>query len=144
MLGGVVCRNFQLSATATLKRKSNPLVILVEDDASVRRALQRLLLLSNFKVSVFESAEAMLNTEIPTGDACLLLDVYMPGMSGIELYRKMRESRSELPTILMSGRSDEDTARLMREAKPAASLFKPFDEKTLLGAIRKALRKRSN
>ncbi len=74
-------------------------------------------------------------------DTCLLSDVYLPGMNGVELWRHLAEAGSRLPTILMTGRDDEHTRRLMREAKPIASLFKPFDEAALLRAIRKAMRR---
>jgi FixJ family two-component response regulator len=114
-------------------------VIVVDDDASIRRALRRQLQILGFNVLDFQSAEEFLACEFPTGDACLLLDVYMPGMTGIELCRKMAASGRYLPTILISGRGDPETRKLMRNAKPIASLFKPFDEKNLLRSIRKAL-----
>ena len=112
---------------------------MVDDDASVRRALRTQLRILGFNVLDFPSAEEFLASEFPTGDACLLLDVYMPGMSGIELCRSLVASGRHLPTILISGRDDPQTRRMMCEAKPIASLFKPFDEKDLLRAIRKAL-----
>ena len=87
----------------------------------------------------FGSAEEFLTSEIPAGDACLLLDVYMPTMNGIELCRKLTELGRCIPTILISGRDDTQTRKMIRDAHPIASLLKPFDEKTLLRAIRKAL-----
>jgi len=114
-------------------------MIVVDDDASIRRALRTLLQILGFNVLVFQSAEELLASEFPTDNACLLLDVYMPGMSGIELCRSLVASGRHLPTLLMSGRDDERTRRIMRETKSIARLFKPFDEKTLLRAIRKAL-----
>jgi CheY-like chemotaxis protein len=69
----------------------------------------------------------------------------MPGMTGIELCKKITEDGGRpLPTILISGRDDAQTKKLMREAKPIASLIKPFDEKSMLRAIRKALPNQSN
>ncbi len=90
---------------------------MVDDDASIRRALGMELQVLGFDVLVLQSAEELLASEFPTDNACLLLDVYMPGMSGIELCRNLATSGRHLP-----------------------SLFKPFDQKTLLQAIRKALR----
>jgi len=116
----------------------------VDDDASVRRALRTQLQILGFNVLDFPGAEEFLASEFPTGDACLLLDVYMPGMSGIELCRRMVESGRRLPTILISGRDDQQTKKMMRDANPVASLLKPFDEKTLLRAIRKALPNQSS
>ncbi len=125
-------------------KKSTATVIVVDDDASVRRALRTQLQILGFNVSDFRSAEEFLISEFPTGDACLLLDVYMPGMSGVELCRSLVASGRHLPTILISGRDDRQTRQMMRDANPIASLVKPFDEKTLLRAIRKALPNQSN
>jgi len=111
----------------------------VDDDASVRRALRTQLQILGFNVLDFPSAEEFLISEFPTGDACLLIDVYMPGMNGVELCRSLAASGRHLPTILISGRDDRQTRQVMREANPIASLLKPFDEAKLLRAIRKAL-----
>jgi len=119
-------------------------VIVVDDDASVCRALKTLLQISGFNVKVFSTAEAMLAKKLSSGDLCVLSDVYLPGISGIELCRHLIHADPHLPTILMTGRDDEHTKRLMRAAKPVASLFKPFDEAALLRAIRKATRQRLN
>ena len=116
-------------------------VIVVDDDASIRGALRRQLQILGFNVLDFQSAEDFLISDIPTGAACLLLDVYMPGMTGTELCRSMAESGRHLPTILISGRDDQQTRKMMRDAHPIASLLKPFDEKVLIRAIRKALGK---
>ncbi|MEA2648069.1 MAG: hypothetical protein QOG61_504 [Candidatus Binataceae bacterium] len=119
-------------------------MIVVDDDTSIRRALRRQLQILGFSVLDFQSAEEFLASEFPTGDACLLLDVYMPGMSGIELCQSLAGSGRHLPTVLISGRDDDQTRRMMRKANPVASLLKPFDEKKLLSAIRKALRSAPN
>ena len=112
---------------------------MVDDDASIRRALAIQLQILGFDALVLQSAKALLDSEFPTDDACLLVDVYMPGMSGIELCQGLAASGRHLPTILMSGRDDEATRQIMRQAKPTAGLFKPFDQKSLLKANRKAL-----
>jgi len=122
-----------------VREKSTATVIVVDDDASVRRALRTQLQILGFNVLDFQSAEEFLTSELPTGETCLLIDVYMPGMNGVELCRSLVASGRHLPTILISGRDDLQTRQMMREANPIASLFKPFDEKTLLRAIRKAL-----
>jgi FixJ family two-component response regulator len=115
-------------------------VIVVDDDRSVRRALGRHLQILGFEVLVFQTAGELLARKLPKRDVCLLLDLFLPGMSGIELCRSLAVAGQHLPTILMSGRDDQGTRRLMRVAKPNAILFKPFDEKSLLRAIWKALR----
>ena len=125
-------------------KKPTATVIVVDDDASIRRALRRQLQILGFNVLDFGSAEEFLASDIPTDGACLLLDVYMPAMTGIELCGKLAETGRRLPTILISGRDDAHTKKMIREAKPIASLLKPFDEKSLLRAIRKALPNQSN
>ena len=114
-------------------------MIVVDDDASIRRALRTQLQILGFNVLVFRSAEELLAGEFTTGNACLLVDVYMPGMNGIDLCQSLGASGRHLPTILMSGQDDRQTRQMMREARSIARLFKPFDEKTLLRAIGKAL-----
>jgi two-component system, LuxR family, response regulator FixJ len=110
----------------------------------MRRALGRQLEILGFDVVVFQNAEELLASELPTDNACLLLDVYMPGMNGIEVCRSLDASGRHLPTILMSARDDRATRQIMRQVKPAAEIFKPFDEKILLRVIGKALHKRAN
>ena len=114
-------------------------MILIDDDASVCRALKTLLQVLGFNVMIFQTAENMLAGKFPIRKTCLLADVYLPGMSGLDLCRLLADRGPHLPTILMTGRDDEQTKRLMRESKPIACLFKPFDEADLLRAIRKAM-----
>ena len=110
----------------------------------MRRGLRTQLRALGFNVLVLQSGEELLAGEIPVSDVCLLLDVWMPGMNGIELCQNLAAAGRPLPTILMSGLDDERTVQIMREAEPVARLFKPFEEKQLIRAIRKALSKSSN
>ena len=82
-------------------------MIVVDDDASMRRALRTQLQVLGFNVLVCQSAEELLASEFPADDACLLLDVWMPGMNGIELCRSLAAAGRRWPTILMSGLEDE-------------------------------------
>jgi FixJ family two-component response regulator len=107
----------------------------------MRRALRTQLQIVGFNVLIFQSGEEFLASEVPAGNACLLLDVWMPGMNGIELCQGLAAAGRQVPTILMSGLDDKRTIQIMREAEPIARLFKPFEEKQLLRAIRKALSK---
>jgi FixJ family two-component response regulator len=116
------------------------LIIAVDDDRAVLRALRMQLRTAGFKALVFHSGDSLLKSKLPRTNACLLLDVFMPGVSGIEIYHELVAAGHELPVILMSARDDEETRRIMDEASPAALLFKPFDERSLLAAIHKALR----
>lgn len=112
---------------------------MVDDDASVRRALRRLLTVLGFKVLLFAGAKELLAGEFPTENACMLLDIYIPEMGTIDVSESLARSGRQLPTILMSGHDDERTRRIMRNTESIARLFKPFDEKILLRAIQTAL-----
>jgi two-component system, LuxR family, response regulator FixJ len=114
------------------------IVLVVDDDASTLRSLRRLLLAVGLSVLSFDSAEALLASELPADNVCLLLDIYLPGMSGIALCSTLAASGRSLPTILMTGRDDEATQRIAREAHALATLYKPFDEDVLLGTIARA------
>jgi two-component system, LuxR family, response regulator FixJ len=97
-----------------------------------------------FNVLVFESAESLLDSDLPIENACLLVDIYlMSKMSGLELCQNLAAAGRRLSIVLMSARDDDLTRRVMSETKATARLVKPFDEETLLRAIRKALRKHS-
>jgi FixJ family two-component response regulator len=117
-------------------------VIVIDDDASMRRALGNQLQILGFEVLVLENAKELLACELATEDACVLVDVYMPDIDGLELCRRLAGSQPRVPIVLMTGRDDGPTRLVMRQAHAAASLFKPFDERKLLRAIRKALRNR--
>ncbi len=113
-------------------------MIVIDDDISIRRALKTQLEILGFEVLALASAEDLPALETLDRATCVLSDVYLPGMSGIELCQHLANAGSQVPTILMTGRDDQNTRRRMREAKPIACLFKPFDETALLRAIRKA------
>lgn len=119
--------------------KSNGTVLVVDDDSSLVRALRRLLVAVDLDVLVFDSAEAFLASELPAGKVCLLLDVYLPGMSGVDLCATLAASGRSLPTILMSARDDEATQRKARASGAVATLYKPFDEEVLLNTLARAL-----
>lgn len=112
---------------------------MVDDDPSLLRALRRLLLAAGFEVLAFDSAEALLASKVPADNACLLLDLYLPGMSGADLCRTLAASGRRLPTILMTARDDQATQRIVRETGALATLYKPFDEDPLLDTIARAL-----
>ena len=119
--------------------KTKHTVLIVDDDASLLRAMQRLLHSLGYQVLVFPSAEAFLAQDAPAADACLLLDIFLPGMSGIELWATLAASGRSIPTVLMTARDDESTRRLVSDIDVAAILYKPFDEDVLHEAIARAL-----
>jgi FixJ family two-component response regulator len=122
--------------SATLK----PTVIIVDDDPFMRRALRLQLCVAGFDVRVFESAEKFLTGKLASANTCLLLDIYMPGTRGVELWKQLAANGRGMPTVLMSGRDDEETRTLARSARGVTCLFKPFDQSALLRAISRAMR----
>lgn len=114
-------------------------ILVVDDDPSVLRALSRLIRAAGFKVLAFDRPSALLASAIPKADACLILDMNLPEMNGTELCRALAISGHRLPVILITGRSDPTTQRLIEEAHPVAALYKPIDEQSLFDAIARAL-----
>jgi FixJ family two-component response regulator len=86
-----------------------PLVSVVDDDVSVRKSLDRLIRSARLGVRVFASAEEFLNSDHPCGADCLILDVRLPGMSGIELHRHLLASRCDVPVIFITAHDDPAT-----------------------------------
>ncbi len=119
--------------------KSKATVLVIDDDSSLLRALCRLLRAVDFDVLIFDSAEALLAATVPAGKVCLLLDIYLPGMSGIDLCKTLAASGRSLPIVLMSARDDEFTQGQAHEAGVIGTLYKPFDEDALLNTIARAL-----
>lgn len=117
---------------------------MVDDDASMRRALRTQLQVAGFNVLIFQSGEEVLASEFPYDNTCLLLDVWMPRMNALQVCRDLAATGRQVPTILMSGLDDERTTQIMRTAGPIARLFKPFEEKQLMRAVRKALKRALN
>jgi FixJ family two-component response regulator len=115
------------------ERKSE--VILVEDDPSVLRALRRLLQASGFEVKVFARPSALQATGLPGPDVCLIFDVYLPEMTGVELYETLNASGCSCPLILITGRVDDVTRAMTKRVKATAVLIKPFSRENLLAAI---------
>jgi FixJ family two-component response regulator len=119
--------------------KDDLAVIVVDDDPSILRALRRLLRAEGFAVVAFESPGVVLTADLPKSDACLLIDVHMPEMSGVKLCQILTASGCSLPVILMSGHLDGRTTELMEHAGAVATLTKPFNRDALIGAVKKAL-----
>ncbi len=118
--------------------ENNRIVILVEDDPSVLRALRRLMMSAGLTVLTFDRPRALLECDIPQNDACLVIDVHLPEMTGVELCEALAASGRTLPAILITGRVDEITRELLRRGDPVAILFKPFTRESLLTALSKA------
>jgi FixJ family two-component response regulator len=110
-------------------------VLVVDDDASALAAIARLIRSAGYSVRAFGDPRALLDEELPTTNACLVADIYLPEMNGIELSEGLAVAGHRLPTILITGRDDEVTQRLAENSKAIALLFKPIDEVPLLEAI---------
>ena len=115
------------------------LISVIDDDPSARRGLCRLLRSVGFAANAFASAEEYLSSDQPENADCLLLDIRMPGMSGIELQRQLVANHSEVPVIFITAH-EEETERVQTLGGNAREvLIKPFSEDSLLNAINKAL-----
>jgi FixJ family two-component response regulator len=115
------------------------MVAVVEDDAAFRAALQRLLKSAGFSVRSFASAEDFLSSGLQHETGCLITDLRMPGMSGLDLQAKLNADHCPLPTIFITAHGDE-TLRLQAMRGGAVKfLAKPFDGAILLESVRVAL-----
>ena len=114
-------------------------IYLVDDDESVRRSLARLLRLSGYEVETLAGAEAFLDLPAPAGPACLVLDMRMPGMNGLELHRRITGTAREVPVVFITGHGDETLRQQAIAGGAVDVLFKPVDGEVLLRAIERAL-----
>ena len=118
-----------------------PLILLIDDDISVRKSLARLIRSAGLDVNVFASAEDFLNSNHHPKANCLILDVRLPGISGIELHRQLLASRYNVPVIFITAHGSDDRARSEAASDwTVAYLIKPFSEDELLDAVNAALK----
>jgi FixJ family two-component response regulator len=115
------------------------LISIVDDDESVREAVCGLLRSVGFAVSVFASAEEFLASDQLRSADCLVLDVRMPGMGGLELQRQLVAGHYEIPVILITAHEEEGMRARALSGGVEAVLFKPFSEEAILNAIHSAL-----
>jgi FixJ family two-component response regulator len=116
-----------------------PLISVVDDDDSVRESLRALLRSVRFVVEVFASAEEFLSSERVRETNCLILDVRMPGMGGLELQRRLMASHPGVPVIFISAHGEEDLRSRALKCGAVDYLLKPFSEEALLNAVQIAL-----
>jgi two-component system, LuxR family, response regulator FixJ len=110
-------------------------VHVVDDDAAVRRSLERLLDAAGFHVVSYQSPTAFLNSGSGLSAGCVLLDIRMPGVDGLEVQSRLNRLRVNLPVIVMTGHGDVPSAVRAMKAGAVDFLEKPFDDETLLNAI---------
>ena len=114
----------------------NALISIVDDDRSMSRMLFRVITAAGFDVVSFGSAEEFLASGTLTDSACLILDVNLGGMSGVDLQQHLVDSGQDIPIIFISGQADEATKRRVLEAGATGFFNKPFSIELLLAAVR--------
>ena len=117
------------------------IVFVVDDDPSFRRSAERLIRLAGFKVEAFGSARQFLAAKRRNGPSCLVLDVRMPGLSGLDLQRELTETGIAIPIIFVTGHGDIPTSVQAMKAGAVEFFTKPFNDKRFLSAIREALKR---
>ena len=115
------------------------IVYVVDDDSSVREGLQVLLQAAELHVQTFASAEEFLSSRRPDAPACLVLDIELPGLSGLDLQHELVEAQIQLPIIFVTGHGDIPRSVQAMKAGAAEFLTKPLHPQCLLAAIRQAI-----
>ena len=115
------------------------LVAIVDDDESIRRATRSLLRAAGFATAAFTDAESFLRSAMRVSTACLVADMRMPGMNGLELYRTLVSSGERIPTVLITAYPEDVTRSRATEAGISCLLGKPFSPDELLECVQKAL-----
>jgi len=116
-----------------------PLVVIVDDDESIRESLPDLLGEFGFEARAFSSAEAFLNSDSVAQAKCLVLDVAMPGMTGLDLQQELKVRGHKIPIIFITAQKDEAMRRRVLERGAVEVLHKPFSDTTILRALNTAL-----
>ena len=119
------------------------MISIVDDDECVREAIRGLLRSLGYMATTYASAEDFLDSNGVNDTSCLITDVHMPGLSGVELYRRLIADGSAPPTIFVTGLPDESTRNQALAAGAVAFLSKPFGEKSLIDCLETALMRRN-
>jgi FixJ family two-component response regulator len=126
-------------------QESDALIAIVDDDLSVRRSLQRLIRSAGWKAETFASAQEFLARPLADAPSCLVLDLQLPGLSGLDLQQRMAELGLEVPVVFLSGHGNIPASVQAMKKGAIEFLTKPVDEQNLLKAIQEAIeRDRSN
>lgn len=119
--------------------KNGRIISIVDDDQSVRVAMRSLVRSLGFSAQAFASAEEFLQSPQLEETLCVISDVQMPGMSGIDLQKRLAVEKRDLPIIFITAFPNDTTERNALQAGAVCFLHKPFDSETLVNCIRKAL-----
>ena len=120
----------------------NSFVFVVDDDRSVRESLRNLIRSAGLNVQTFASAQEFLTSQRPGAPNCLVLDVQMPGLSGLDLQQELAKDLAQIPIIFITGHEDIPMTVRAMKAGAVDFLIKPFDEEALLNSVRSALASR--
>ena len=129
---------------ATTHPKSSadePVVLIIDDDRTLREALALLLHTVGLRVETYDSAQAFLQAELPTAPCCLLLDIRMPGRSGLDLQAELIREEIHIPIIFMTGYGDVSMTVRALKAGAIDFLTKPLRDQDLLDAVASAIRR---
>jgi FixJ family two-component response regulator len=118
---------------------SRPLVFVVDDDVSVRESLELLIRYEGWEPEIFASANEFLSRPRPLVPSCLILDLSLPGLSGLDLQKRIASERADMPIIFITGHGDIPSTVQAMKAGAVEFLTKPFTDDALLSAIRQAL-----
>src|SRR6202048_776199 len=121
------------------REMTEKMIAVIDDDESYRVAVHRLLKSADLSVRLFDSAEAFLSSGQQHETGCLIADIRMPGMSGLELQAKLNAECCKIPTIFITAHGDAKMRMQALRAGAVEFLGKPFDDETLLGSVRAAL-----
>ena len=119
--------------------KPEPVIAIVDDDPSVRRGLQRLIRSAGWNTETFASAQEFLDRPRAGLPSCLILDLQMPGMSGLDLQKRITDVELEVPIVFLTGHGDIPASVRAMKAGAVEFLTKPVDEQELLHAIQQAV-----
>jgi FixJ family two-component response regulator len=118
---------------------AEPIVFVVDDDPSVREGIKSLLMSVGLRVETFPTAQVFLNHPRPDQPGCVILDVRMPGLSGLDLQRELAKTGTSIPIIFITGHGDVRMTVQAMKAGAVEFLTKPFREQELLDAVREAI-----
>ena len=118
---------------------TGPTIFVIDDDESVRRAVGRLIRAAGLNVKTFAAAEDFMRSTGLTAPGCLVLDVHLPGLSGLELQQRLNAEGRGVPIVFITAYGDDQACDRALRAGAIAFLQKPFEEQSLLDAVGRAL-----
>lgn len=134
-----VSPSFAVRSGSMTMSDTRPVIAIVDDDISIRESLEPLLELSGWRVRSFDCASAFLDWVAPEGPGCLLLDVSLPDLNGLDLQAQIADERPQMPIIFLTGYGDVPMTVRAMKAGAVEFLTKPFEEDVLLAAVGRAI-----